>query len=136
VLAIWLDNAVCDFKSWPGGKLKNLGEGNGSAGEWQNVLKAFDFKDDAEAIAYKLNPVDNLAPIAKAKIPLLLVYGDADHTVPHKENSEKVYERYRALGGPVERIVKPGMDHHPHGLADPTPIVDFFLKAAGSAEKK
>jgi hypothetical protein len=57
---------------------------------------------------------------------MLLVYGDSDKVVPHKENSELLYERYKALGGPVERIVKPGADHHPHGLTDPKPIVEFF----------
>lgn len=128
-LAVYLDNGVCDFKSWPGGKLKGLGAGQGSAGEWQNVLKAFGFKDDQEAIAYKGNPVDTLAPLAKGKLPLLLVYGDSDKVVPHQENSEIVYNRYKALGGSVERIVKAGGDHHPHGLPDPKPIVQFFEKA-------
>ncbi|MFO0967154.1 MAG: alpha/beta hydrolase [Gemmataceae bacterium] len=128
-LAVYLDNGVCDFKSWPGGKLKGLGAGPGSAAEWQNVLKAFGFKNDAEAVAHKGNPVDNLAPLAEAKLPLLLVYGDSDKVVPHRENSEIVFERYKALGGPVERIVKAGGDHHPHGLTDPRPILDFFEKA-------
>lgn len=131
-LAVYLDNGVCDFKSWPGGKPKGLGAGQGSAGEWQNLLKAFGFKDDTEAIAYQGNPVDNLAPLARAKVPLLLVYGDSDMVVPHKENSAIVHDRYGALGGPVERIVKPGADHHPHGLTDPRPIVVFFEKAWSS----
>jgi len=63
-----------------------------------------------------------LAPLAKAKIPLLLVYGDKDTVVPHAENSELVYDRYKALAGPVVRVVKPGLDHHPHGLKDVTPV--------------
>jgi len=98
------------------------------------VLAAYEFKNDEEAIAYKLNPVDNLAPLAKAKIPLLLVYGDKDTVVPHAENSELIYNRYKALGGAVERVVKAGQDHHPHGLKDVTPVVQFFndsLTAAG-----
>ena len=127
-LAVYLDNGVCDFKSWPGGKPKGLGTGQGSPEEWLKLLKAYDFKDDREAIASKLNPVDSLEPLAKAKIPILLVYGDSDKAVPHRENSEVVYDRYKALGGPVERIVKPGQDHHPHGLTDPQPIVEFFEK--------
>ena len=127
-LLVYLDNAVCDFKSWPGGKAKGLGAGPGSLDEWAKLLSAYDFKDDAAAIAYRGNPVDNLAPLAKAKVPILLVYGDSDHAVPHLENSEVVYERYKALGGPVERIVKPGGDHHPHGLPDPKPVVEFFEK--------
>lgn len=128
-LAVYLDNAVCDFKSWPGGKVKGLGTGKGSAPEWSKMLKAFDFSTDADAIASKINPVDNLTPLAKAKIPLLLVYGDADTVVPGKENSDIVFDRYKALGGPVERIVKPGQDHHPHGLKDVTPVVAFFNRA-------
>jgi pimeloyl-ACP methyl ester carboxylesterase len=127
-LLVYLDNGVCDFKSWPGGKPKGLGTGSGSPVEWSKLLRAYDFKDDREAISYKLNPVDNLSPLAEARIPILLVYGDRDRTVPHLENSEVVYVRYKALGGPVERIVKPGQDHHPHGLADPIPIVEFFEK--------
>lgn len=128
-LAVYLDNAVCDFKSWPGGAVKKLGTGMGSEAEWKKMLAAFDFKTDGEAVGYKLNPVDNLKPLAKAKIPLLLVYADKDKAVPHAENSELVYDRYKELGGPVERVVKPGLDHHPHGLKDVTPVVKFFTDA-------
>ncbi|MDY3560192.1 prolyl oligopeptidase family serine peptidase [Gemmata sp. JC673] len=128
-LAVYLDNAVCDFKSWPGGKPKKFGAAPGSDAEWKKMLAAYDFKTDDDALKYKLNPVDNLAPLAKAKIPLLLVYGDKDAVVPHVENSELVYDRYKALGGPVERVVKPGQDHHPHGLKDVSPVVKFFTEA-------
>ncbi|MDB5309037.1 MAG: alpha/beta hydrolase [Gemmataceae bacterium] len=133
-LAVYLDNAVCDFKSWPGGKPKGLGTGKGSEAEWKNLLAAYDFKSDAEAVAYRFNPVDNLDPLAEAKIPLLLVYGDADTFVPAGENSGVVYDRYKALGGPVERVVKPGQDHHPHGLKDVTPVVKFFVAALESVK--
>ncbi len=133
-LAVYLDNGVCDFKSWPGGKQKGLGESPGSAEEWANLLKAFDFKDDQEAIAYTKNPVDYLKPLVDAKIPILLVYGDADKVVPGKENSDLLFDRYKTLGGPIERIVKPGQDHHPHGLTDPRPIVEFFEKARKMSE--
>ncbi len=125
-LAVYLDNGVCDYRSWPGGKPKGHGKGAGSAVEWAKLLKAYDFSNDAEALASSKNPIQNLGPMAKAKIPLLLVYGDRDQVVPHVENSALVYDRYKELGGPVERIVKPGADHHPHGLADPAPIVEFF----------
>lgn len=128
-LAVYLDNGVCDFKSWPGGKPKGLGTGAGSPQEWAKMLRAHDFQNDREAIAFEGNPVDRLGPLAESKIPILLVYGDSDQTVPHRENSEVVFESYKALGGPVERIVKPGADHHPHGLPDPRPVVEFFDRA-------
>ena len=130
VACIYADAAVCDFKSWPGGKLKNLGKGDGNAAEWAKLLEAHGFKSDAEAIAYRDNPVDNLKPLAKAGIPLLHVYGDADTVVPWDENTGVVAERYKRLGGSITLIPKPGIGHHPHGLEDPTPIVEFILKHA------
>jgi hypothetical protein len=42
------------------------------------------------------------------------------------------HERYTALGGTIELIRKPGVGHHPHGLDDPTPIVEFLVRHAGA----
>jgi len=123
VAALYVDAPVCDFKSWPGGK----GKGQGSPGDWQNVLAVYGLTE-AQALAYKLNPVDNLAPLAKAKIPILSVCGEADKTVPIDENTRVVETRYKALGGEIVVIAKPNCDHHPHSLVDPKPIVDFVLK--------
>jgi pimeloyl-ACP methyl ester carboxylesterase len=127
VACIYADAPVCDFKSWPGGK----GKGRGDAKNWQLVMQLWGFKDEAEALAYKGNPVDNLAPLAKNKVPLLHVFGDADDVVPWEENTGLVAERYRKLGGSIELIAKAGFGHHPHGLQDSTPIVNFILKHAG-----
>lgn len=124
VACIYADAAVCDFKSWPGGK----GKGKGSPRDWKLVLERYGFKDDAEAMAYTRNPVDQLAPLAKAKVPLLHVYGDADDVVPWDENTGLIAERYRVLKGEITLIAKPGIGHHPHGLPDSTPIVDFIVQ--------
>jgi pimeloyl-ACP methyl ester carboxylesterase len=130
VACIYADAPVCDFKSWPGGKQKGLGKGEGSDPEWQKMLKAYGFKSDAEAIAYHGNPVDNLKPLADAGVPLLHVYGDADTAVPWDENTGIIAERYQKLGGSITLIPKPGIGHHPHGLKDPAPIVEFIMKNA------
>ncbi len=126
VSCIYADAAVCDFKSWPGGK----GKSKGSAGDWQWVLKRYGFKNDAEALAYTKNPIDNLSPLSEAGVPLLHIYGDADEAVPWEENTGIVAERYRKLGGNITLIAKPGVGHHPHGLEDSRPIVDFIIKAS------
>jgi pimeloyl-ACP methyl ester carboxylesterase len=126
VSCIYVDAPVCDFKSWPGGK----GKGKGDPKNWALVMKLWGFKDEAEALAYRGNPVDRLEPLAKAGVPLLHVFGDADDVVPWEENTGLVDTRYRALGGPITLIRKPGVGHHPHGLEDSTPIVDFILKHA------
>jgi len=125
VACIYGDAPVCDFKSWPGGKRK----GKGSSRDWQLILERYGFKSEAEALAYDKNPIDNLAPLAQADVPLLHVYGDADDVVPWDENTGLIAERYRKLGGSIILIAKPGVGHHPHGLEDSTPIVDFILNS-------
>ncbi len=123
VSCLYLDNPVCDFKSWPGGK----GVGPGCAESWQNCLAAWGFTEE-EAMAYPYNPVDNLKALADAKIPILHVCADADEIVPAAENTMIVEKRYRELGGQIEVIYKPGAKHHPHCLENPQPIVDFIMK--------
>jgi len=127
VTCIYGDAPVCDFKSWPGGK----GKGKGSKGDWAAVLQCYGFKNETEAVNYTLNAVDNLAPLAKAGIPLIHVVGDADDVVPVGENTAIVESRYKKLGGKISVLHKPGVGHHPHGLDDPTPLVSFILQKSG-----
>jgi hypothetical protein len=42
------------------------------------------------------------------RFPILHVVGDADSVVPVAENTAVLAERYRALGGEIKIIVKPG----------------------------
>ena len=123
VACLYADAPVCDFKSWPGGK----GTGKGSAGDWRACCKVYGLTE-AEALAYKKNPIDNLAPLAKAKVPLLHVVGLADRVVPVAENTRIVEQRYKALRGSIRVIGKKDCGHHPHSLKDPKPIVEFILK--------
>ena len=124
VSCIYADNPVLNLRSWPGA----VGDSTspGSAADWALVLEHYGLTQ-AEAEAYAGNPIDNLAPLAAAGIALLHVVGDADSVVPVAENSNLVEARYPALGGRIEVIHKPGLDHHPHSLPDPSPIVRFIL---------
>ena len=123
-VCIYGDAPVCDFKSWPGGK----GVGKGSPDDWQALMKCYGFKDEREAIAWKGNPVDNLGLLANAGIPLIHVVGDVDDVVPVRENTSTVEQRYKELGGEIHVLHKPHVGHHPHGLDDPQPLVDFILQ--------
>ena len=125
VSCIYGDAPVCDFKSWPGGK----GKGKGSAGTWTNCLKAYGLTE-TEAMDFKGNPIDGLEVLAKAKVPLFHVIGEADSVVPVAENSDVIEKRYKKLGGSIEVIRKPGIGHHPHSLKDPKPVVDFVLRSS------
>ncbi len=128
VACIYVDAPVLDFKSWPAGK----GKGQGSPQDWQRLLSIYGLTEE-QALVYPLNPVDNLKPLAAAKIPILSVCGDSDKAVPYEENTQLAETRYKALGGVFQVIMKPGGDHHPHSLKDPKPIVDFILSHAQPA---
>jgi pimeloyl-ACP methyl ester carboxylesterase len=129
VSCMYLDAPVCDFKSWPGGG----GRVRMSGRDWRDCLKAYNMTDE-QARAYKGNPIDNLAPLAKAKIPIFIVCGDMhDWVVPIEENSLLLESRYKKLGGEVTVIRKPKAGHRPHSLPDPTPIVEFVLKHTAPA---
>lgn len=125
VACIYNDAPVCDFLSWPAGR----GRGKPSAGDWAALLKAYGMTE-AEALESRFNPINNLAPLAKAKIPLIHVCGAADEVVPVEENTALLAKRYRRLGGSIEVILKEGVGHHPHSLKDPAPIVELILRHA------
>jgi len=129
VSVIYGDAGVCDIRSWPGGQMAGR-KGKGSPDDWAELKKLYGFADDSQAIAWRGNPIDTLGPLARAGVALIHVVGDADDVVPPEENALVVAERYRALGGIVELIHKPGIGHHPHGLDDPTPVVDFLVRHA------
>jgi hypothetical protein len=131
---IYGDAPVCDMKSWPGGK----GKGKGSPSDWQEAIKDYHFSSEQEMMEFKGNPIDVLGPIAAAHIPIIHLCGDSDTVVPEAENTDIVRKRYMALGGKFVLIVKEGCDHHPHGLRDPTPVVNFILAhcASGEAARK
>lgn len=122
VCCLYVDAPVCDFRSWPAGK----GRAKGSPADWERCKRVYGLNEE-QAAAYRLNPIDNLAPLAAAKIPLLHVCGEADTVVPIEENTRLIETRYRKLGGEIRVISKPFCEHHPHSLRDPAPIVNFIL---------
>lgn len=126
VCAVYGDNPVCDFKSWPGGR----GAGKGSKADWDRLLGVYGFPTEVEALAFGKNPVDNLAAMAAARVPVLGFCGKADEVVPVAENIGLLRQRYEALGGPIRVIERPFTGHHPHSLRDPVPIADFLEAAA------
>ncbi len=128
--ALYLDNGVCDGRSWPGGKLLNLGQGKGSAGDWKLQRAEFGFADDAAAIAGLPKPTDGLERARDAGVTLISVHGTADTVVPYTENAAKVVAFWQAGGKQPILFSKEGGDHHPHGLKDMKPVIDALEKAA------
>ena len=74
----------------------------------------------------KTPPNDDLAPLAKAGIPILHDCGGLD---PWLNDQTRVVEnRYKRLGGHITVIVRRGEGHFPLSPKDPASVVDFILK--------
>lgn len=132
VACVYADAPVLDLKSWPGGK----GKGKGSAADWEIFKKDYQLNTEDAVAKFKGNPIDKVKEIVKGQFPMLHVVGEADDVVPVAENTAIFEEKVNAAGGDITVIHKPGVGHHPHSLANPSPIVDFVLKATGHKLKK
>ena len=137
------DNPVLDFRTWPGGR-----GGKRSNADWTRLKQSYGL-NEAEAWAYAGMPLDRLAPLANAGVPLCFVVGTADEVVPADLNAEIAIRRYRELLGTVDPSSiaapshsdlanelldvwrKPGLGHHPHGLEPVEPLVRSALRATG-----
>ena len=58
------------------------------------------------------NPIDNLAPLAAANVPIYHNHGDVDGLVPMADNSSIVQTRYTALGGSMTLEILEGQGHN------------------------
>jgi len=116
IAALYLDAPVLDLHSWPGPDHSLRAE-----------CLAYYGLTEAQAVTAKVSPLDRIEPVVRAGIPIFGVSGDADESVPYEENLAVLVKKYRAAGGLIEVIIKPGGKHHPHSLTDPAPIVDFLL---------
>lgn len=122
VACIYADAPVMDIKQWPMSLPQN-GE------DTRKMLAAYGFANESEALQWHGNPLDHAEKMAKARIPILHVVGDADVGVKYKYNTKVFEDKMRQLGQPIQVIHKPSVGHHPHSLYNPQPIVDFILKS-------
>lgn len=129
VSVLYLDNAVCDIRSWPGGfSLK--AQGAGSPRDWELYKQAFEFKSDQDAFDQSVRPADGFDPAIKEGVLLLSVHGTADRVVPHVDNAQVVIDFWKDAKGRVQVFEKPGGDHHPHGLPDAAPLIELLVTEA------
>jgi pimeloyl-ACP methyl ester carboxylesterase len=128
VSVIYGDAPVCNFASWPYAH----GDPKGAV-EWKKLLDVYGYKTTEEGLACPTQPIKEMRPIVAAGLPVICVVGDVDTTVPYLENAALIKRQYvvlsRTLGiGAITILHKPLGNHHPHGLDDPTPVVDFILQ--------
>ena len=76
-------------------------------------------------VNFRKSPIDNMSPLIENNIPVIMLYGNADNIVVYEENGKVLEEYYKEHGGKIKVIAKSMCEHHPHGLEDVTPIIEF-----------
>ena len=114
---------VCNLRSWPG-----LDRACGAYGL------------TAEQLAAQLtqhNPIDRLAPLAKAGVPIFHIHGNTDDVVPLPDNSALLASRYRELGGSMRLRIPPGQGHNVwDGFFQCQELVEFVIAHASPAAER
>lgn len=123
VESLYLDAPVIDIQSWPKGK----GDGAGSKELWEECLKCYYF-DEKDAADYSKTQLSRADKLALNKIPVLVVAGDSDLTVPYEENAKLFIQKYKETYHDITIIIKKGCGHHPHSLDDVSPIIEFVTR--------
>lgn len=116
---------VYDFRTYPG---------------LQRAAPAYDLTpEQLTARAAEFNPIERIAVLAKAKVPVALIHGDVDKVVPLKENSAELVRRYQEAGAGdlVKLIILEGQGHNFfEGFFRSQPLVDFAIAKAREGAKK
>jgi alpha-L-rhamnosidase/Prolyl oligopeptidase family len=114
---------VCNLRSWPG-----LDQACGAYG-----LTAAQLEEQLT----QHNPIDRLAPLAKAGVPIFHIHGDADDVVPLKDNSALLASRYRELGGNIRMRIPAGQGHNMwQGFFQCEELVEFVIAKASPAASR
>lgn len=119
VSVLYLDAPVLNILSMAG-----LGESKEADSFWRELSCTYGFSKTS-VINFRKSPIDKMEPLIKNNIPIIMIYGNADTTVIYEENGKVLEEYYKENGGIIKVIPKSMCHHHPHGLKDPTPIIEF-----------
>lgn len=121
VAAMYLDAPVLNLLSCP------CGLGVAEVNFYNEYVKATK-KTVSDLLSYRDHPIDKVDTVIAEGIPAILVCGDSDKTVPYIENGKLLAEKYKASDVAFVEILKKDCDHHPHGLDDLSPLIQFAEK--------
>ena len=131
VAAIYLDAPLLDFSTLPNFQKVDATTGERS-GLYRGLSKLYGFPATGyDGADDPMQSVNRAEPIAKAGIPILLLCGGKDTTVPPERNCLRFAPRFEAAGGELTLIRRSEFGHHPHGLEpnESAVFVNFFNRA-------
>ena len=124
VSCLYLDAPVLNYLSCPCALGSKPYARNETVAE---LFAALGIDSISQLIGYREMPLDKLPQLIANRIPVVMVAGDSDSVVPFHENGALLQAAYEKAGLECPVYIKPGCDHHPHGLDDPKSVIDFIL---------
>lgn len=115
VSCLYIDAPLLDYRT------------NGNPPSVRELLKVLGFADISELDNYFEMPIHKIPTLVANKTPIIMVVGGSDVIVPFEVNGALLEKAYRAAGIEIEVYCKPGCGHHPHGLEDCKPVLDFIM---------
>ena len=85
----------------------------------------------SQMLSYRDHPIDKMDILLKHGLPILLICGDTDETVPYEENGKILKDFYEENGGVIYTLLKKDCGHHPHGHPSPkdaATIIESLVK--------
>ena len=120
VSVLYLDAPVLDMRDWP---CDDRYEGHF---DYIECPKQYGMTREAFFARRDLQPVDRIYELMDTGVAVALVAGDSDVVVQFRRNGRRLCDALYSAGYDYMEIVKPGCDHHPHSVEDPTPVADFI----------
>jgi pimeloyl-ACP methyl ester carboxylesterase len=109
-----------DFRSWPG---------LDKALAYPEPALRFGLSlEELTRRAAEFNPIDNLAPLARAGVKIFHIHGDKDVVVPCDANSQTVIEKYHRLGGDARLEIIPGFGHGGKPFYNSESLAKFLIE--------
>ena len=113
--------------------LEGTGAGAGECYAWaienpDQVACIFGENPVLHSLMSKKPVLENLAPLAKAKIPLWHDCGELDPWLA--DQTVELEKKYKELGGQITVVAKKGQGHFPDDPADPKQVVEFITSNA------
>lgn len=119
--AIYLDAPVLNLLSCP------MAMGKAEVSMYDEYY-SFTGRTKSDMLSYREHPIDKMHILSEHNIPVILVAGDSDRTVPYCENGAMLEKHYKEKNAVIEVHLKRNADHHPHGLSDTKVVADFLEK--------
>lgn len=127
-VCVYLDAPVLNFCSYPGRP-----ENPECERVWQTeFIKAYPGIERHELLNFPDHPLNRTRRLQECKIPVIMLYGTQDETVPYSENGKLLELAYRKCPELLTVIPRNLQGHHPHGeLWQPERLIRWILAACG-----